>query len=62
MAGITLPPVQQQQKGGAESMYDATGQLKIKSLGGGFGTSKCLAIDGSREKPLLTETWYYWRD
>lgn len=37
MAGITLPPVQQLQKGGIqESMYDATGQLKIKSLGGAF--------------------------
>ncbi len=38
MAGIQLPPMQQPNgnKGAsAESMYDATGALKLKSLGGG---------------------------
>ncbi len=41
MAGITLPPVQQLK---GESMYDASGQLKIKGLGGFGANSKLLKV------------------
>jgi hypothetical protein len=69
IAGIQLPPMQGAGKGGnmgggAESMYDATGQLKIKTLnqGGatGFGGNSkiSLVLNVNREKPFPAETWY----
>jgi hypothetical protein len=56
-------------KGGAsqqDSMYDATGALKIKTLGGGMAGGASVnsrsyidhIIHNYREEPVSTEAWY----
>ena len=56
MAGIQLPPMQGNTKVGnsstsPESMYDATGQLKIKTLNNGGGNNMNNPKEGNSKNP-----------